>query len=402
MRRRYFYIAAIAVFLAYSAWIIGPYVRSVIVRDAAVTTWLRAAVAPIDGKIMTDLPNVGGIVGEDGHIVTIRNALLFQENRSLEDTRDKALEAKNRIKEAEEFLADLAVMDRARVAEKKNLSRVFHEQLETEIKSLRATLVVNRERIAVLERIAKRQRSLVGRGAGSRASLDEALLRLAEMKARQVDLQAKLNFALLRDKSAEQGIFITAEGGTPNWVHHGELELKLEERRVRHEAHVAEEELAEALGDLKIQENLLEKLSEARVTAPPGSLITSILVPPGATLSAGDRLVEWINCRQLLVDVPVSDAELPLIELGMPAEVVLEGESEPRAGTVHLTRGSSATLGRTDLAAVAKGRAAGIAQVLLTLGVEPEEFGRCPVGRAAHVSFPGVGLIDVMRARLRL
>ena len=26
----------------------------------------------------------------------------------------------------------------------------------------------------------------------------------------------------------------------------------------------------------------------------------------------------------------------------------------------------------------------------------------CPVGRAAHVEFDGIGLIDVLRARLRL
>jgi hypothetical protein len=40
--------------------------------------------------------------------------------------------------------------------------------------------------------------------------------------------------------------------------------------------------------------------------------------------------------------------------------------------------------------------------VLLMLVVDPPEFERCPVGRAAYVEFPDVGLIDVLRARLRL
>ncbi len=40
--------------------------------------------------------------------------------------------------------------------------------------------------------------------------------------------------------------------------------------------------------------------------------------------------------------------------------------------------------------------------MLLTLGTDPSEFDRCPVGRAAYVEFPDVGLIDILRARLRL
>ena len=44
-----------------------------------------------------------------------------------------------------------------------------------------------------------------------------------------------------------------------------------------------------------------------------------------------------------------------------------------------------------------------MAQVLLDLSKEPVAAqADCPVGRAAHVDFDGVGLIDVLRARLRL
>lgn len=67
-----------------------------------------------------------------------------------------------------------------------------------------------------------------------------------------------------------------------------------------------------------------------------------------------------------------------------------------------MTRGSAATLGREDLAAIAKGRQAKGAQVLLDISHEAETFNSCPVGRAAYVNFPDIGLIDVVRARLRL
>jgi hypothetical protein len=43
-----------------------------------------------------------------------------------------------------------------------------------------------------------------------------------------------------------------------------------------------------------------------------------------------------------------------------------------------------------------------VAQVLLEFPSKPQEFEECPVGRAAYVDFPDVGLIDIIRARLRL
>ena len=274
--------------------------------------------------------------------------------------------------------------------------------MDTEIANLRTALEVNEQRLASINRIAERQKALSGRGVGSVAELDEVALRASEIRARQAEIKAELDFALLRDRAAESGTFIMADGGAPDWLRFGELELTLEKRRAQHDLHTAEDALEEAQRDLAKELKVLERLQAATVTAPAGSLITSVLVSPGATVNAGDRLLHWVDCAALLVDVPISDAELPLITPGMAAEVVLEGEPTARNATVHLTRGSSATLGSTDLVAVAKGRTQGVAQVILTLAATPDEFDRCPIGRAAFVEFPGIGLIDVLRARLRL
>ncbi len=400
--RKLVYVLTILAFVGYTAWMIGPYLRSVIVRDASVTTWSRAAVAPIAGRIVTDLPAVGSVVGEDGHVATIRNDLLLQETRAVEDTRDRLIELRSRIKEAKEYLADLAKLEDQRVAAMDRHAEAFHAELETETAGLRRDIEVNTERIAVLQRIADRQRALVDRGAGSQAGLDEVLLRKTELEAAKAKLEGTLHFALLRDRSAEDGVFITADGDTPNWFRYSELELRLEMRRTRHELHAAEADLKEARRDLKIQERTLATLDEASVTAPAGSIVFSVVAAPAATVSTGERIIEWIDCSTLLVDVPVSDAELPLIGPGAAAEVVLEGEPRARDAVVLLARGSSATLGRTDLAAIAKGRTAGVGQILLRLDANPSEFERCPVGRAAYVEFPEVGLIDILRARLRL
>ena len=40
--------------------------------------------------------------------------------------------------------------------------------------------------------------------------------------------------------------------------------------------------------------------------------------------------------------------------------------------------------------------------MLLELKAEPGDAQTCPVGRAAYVRFPDVGMFDMLRARLRL
>ncbi len=74
----------------------------------------------------------------------------------------------------------------------------------------------------------------------------------------------------------------------------------------------------------------------------------------------------------------------------------------PAEFKVLITRGSASTLGRKDLAAVAKGRRDGVAQVVLEFSDAHDSFEVCPVGRAAYVDFLDIGLIEVIRARLRL
>ena len=84
-------------------------------------------------------------------------------------------------------------------------------------------------------------------------------------------------------------------------------------------------------------------------------------------------MASWIDCSIMLVDVPASDVELALLHKGAAANVVLEGEERVRRGTVALTRGAAATIGQTDLAAVAKGRYRGIGQVLVSLEPTPAD-----------------------------
>ncbi|WP_121061047.1 HlyD family efflux transporter periplasmic adaptor subunit [Chachezhania antarctica] len=402
MPPRRIYTLVIIAAVIYCGVMVAPYLRSTLVRDAAVTTWADRAVAPIAGQIVSDLPAVGEIVGDDGLIATIENTLLLAEQQSIEMLHQKVVLARIRAEEAESRLEELSTMDTKRLADRDEFAAIFETVLEADISSLRAEREVVDDRVAVLNRITQRHEELNARGLDPQEGLDEAMLRLATAKARRAQIETELKAAVLRRNAAKRGIFISGDGSTPDWLRYGEFELTMETQRVSHELHQALSELAEEEQSLATAEKTLEHLSHGTVKAPPGSLIVSVLTSPEATVQAGTPIVEWVDCRVLLVDVPLPDAEAPLIDTGDPAHVILEGENRTRDATVLLVRGSAATLGRTDLAALAKGRLPGVAQAVLTLDAELDDFPRCPVGRAAYVRFPDVGLIDIIRARLRL
>ena len=103
----------------------------------------------------------------------------------------------------------------------------------------------------------------------------------------------------------------------------------------------------------------------------------------------------------MLVDVPVSDVELALLETDAPARVVIEGDRKVRLDKVFLTAARQRRVGADDLAALAKGRHPGVGQVLVKLEPSAADIKACPIGAAAYVDFPEIGVLDVLRARLR-
>ena len=397
---RWPYILGVLIFFAYAAWMIGPYLRSVIVRDAAVTSWSYIATAPIDGEVEFRTDAVDRLVGPDGVILLVRNDRLSRQVATEAQVRLDL--ARTRVEELQEFLDEVMTLDTERGAIKAQYADTFRAQLDAEIASLESKIGVTSGRMTVMQKIAARSDELARRGTGSETTADEARIRVADLELAIAELKAELDYARVRRHAADNSVFITIEGEDPAWVLTGRQELKLEKKQARLELREAQAELDLATAALAAAMEDFEKLSQAAVIVPPGSLVWSERVASRATVRAGDPVVEWLNCSTLMVDVPVSDAEVPLIRPGLKAEIVLEGESETRNASVLLTRGAASTLGRDDLVALAKGRREGVAQVLLTLPHEPGSFAECPVGRAAYVDFPDIGLIDVIRARLRL
>ena len=378
--RMVFGIAMVAL-LAYAAWLVGPYVRSILVRDASVTSWTRATTSPIAGEIVSDLPDVAVATGTDGYVIDIRNDRLFREADIIVRMTSQLELAEVRVTELESYVARLEDLVAQRDERVRRYGEIFLQEVTTNIATLEEEALLVAERLEATGDDPDRQ---------------------AELRRERARIDARLNFLNVRREAAERGIFIEDDGSDPSWAHVADFSVELEIARARLDLEDARATRRETASALAAEQASYELLREASVVVPSGMIIESTEVELDATVTAGQVLVRWVDCADLLIDVPVSDAELPLIRPGMPAIVVLEGEREERIGRVLIARGSAATFDERTLASVAKGRRPGLAQVIVDITDTIEDGDVCPLGRSAYVEFPEVGLLDVVRARLRL
>lgn len=291
--------AGVAVVLVYTLWIGWPYLESIVVRDAAVTSWISVTAAPINGY--TTNPLYPGVrVGSDGRIATITDERA--------DQRDLA---------------------------------------KTRVEHLRA----------------------VGSVAAQEAVVDG------------------LKRFLLKD-------------GNPAFQNSVDAHTRLNQAEAMLTQYRAEREAMQAV--LDATQRAYDRSRALEIRVPHNAMVWSLISGPGAPVQAGAPVASWVDCSIMLVDVPLSDVEIALLHPGATAEVVLEGERKTRQGSVLLTRGSAGTLGSHDLAAISRARRPGLGQAIVKLEPSADDIRTCPIGHAAYVDFPGVGIFQILRARLRL
>jgi multidrug resistance efflux pump len=393
-------LAALAVLVIYAVVMLWPYLAATLVRGSAVTAWTNVATAPIPGRTPAALPKIGSTVGPDGVILELVNeqldpGMVPRAEAALVAARARALATKGYLDGAQEI-------DRDRRDLMKLYAGQFRSALDADIAERETRLGMLRTKVAAATQLADRTRSVADRGLRSGDYRDDAQMRLAEAEAELVLERMAVEQVKRRRAAADSGVFILADGSGPNWAYEHRQDAKTEVKRARlaaEEAASAEREAEQALA--AVQANVALQ-GRATVKAPPGATIRSLAVGAGSSVVRGATVARWIDCNQLFIDAPVSDAALPLIPLGSEAHVIVEGEGRWRKAHVTNIRGAAETIGAGDLAAVAKGRNRGDGQVLLKLDAGRDDYAICPVGLAAYVHFPTAGVLAVMMARLGL
>ncbi len=397
---RYVTWAVAIALVVYVGFMLGPYLRSTLVRDAAVTTWIHVATSPIYGEVGSILPKPGDQIADHGRIVHVQNT---KADRSQLDAALAEVETgEDLLAAAGHYLEQLRVFKRDRKEQFDAYRSVYLAELDVELEGTRQQLRRGREELDTLVRMAERKERLAKTGSAALSDLDEARTRMLALQRHMASLTGLESKQLARHKAALSGIIVLDDGSDPDWgartLH--ELDTAIAEAEFR--LAEAETELDNAVARAAAEAENFRNLTEGHVKAPAGAVLWSTIVGEGAAVDIGTPVASWIDCDLLLVDVPVADAEVPLLRPGTEATVIFEGDARAHKAIVYLTRGSASTIKGDDLAALAKGRDQGVAQALLLLEMDELDRERCPVGHAAYVDFPDVGLIDVIRARLRI
>lgn len=393
-------LAALAALVVYAVAMLWPYFGAVLVRGSAVTAWINVATAPIPGRTPGHLPKIGSQVGPDGIIVELINEQL--DPGMVPRAEAVLVAAQARHQAAKAYLEGVQEIDRDRRDLMKLHAEQFKKELDAGIISREARLVLMNIKVMAASQLAERTKNISDRGYRSGDYRDDAQIRLAEAQAEMALERMALEQARRRRAAADNGVFMMADGAGPNWAYGDRQDAKTEIKRARlvlDEAMLAEHQAEGTLAAVRANYELQHK---ATVKAPPGATIRSLTVGAGSSVVRGATVARWIDCSQLFIDAPVSDAALPLIPLGSEADVIVEGEGRWRKAHVTNIRGAAETIGAGDLAAVAKGRNRGDGQVLLKLDAGRDDYTICPVGLAAYVHFPTAGVLAVMMARLGL
>ncbi|MEJ8571725.1 cyclic nucleotide-binding domain-containing protein [Microbaculum marinum] len=374
---------------------IGPLIYSIATRNAALTTWMNVATAPIDGTIEHMALKPGDTVDASGKVADLTNHLIEP---------DEVIRARAQFSEAQANLQELDTHETRLLTlledwnqRTERYADAFRENLDLQIDSLTRRIELLEQRVEYARSSADRMRTLRSTGATTTREAEAAESELRDREALLAEWKTQLDEVRLRRRMASEGIYLQADGKEPEWSWRSRDELRLEiERTKQHKAN-AVAALQRASEDLSAANIAYEHNARAAVTVPAGARIWSSSMRDGVTFKVGGPLFSWIDCSKLLVDVPTNDLFATLAEPGQRALVILEGEDRLRDATILMSRAAPAKLGQSDLAVVARGHGRGTAQLILSLDAS-DLTATCPIGRAARVEFPDIGVLDLVRA----
>ena len=386
------------VLLLYVVWMGWPYLKAIVVRDAAITTWISVAVSPIAGYTTRPV-YPGSHTGPDGRLATIVDPRA--DARDLAIARAELIRASARVTAQETQIAAMRDALKNRSGHADEFASTFVRDLDAATTGAKNSLSAGKLRLQLAHTEEARVASLHANGLASQATLDAARGTTAELERDIAANQAIVDRATARHRAATDGVFLLEDGTDGNSAFQNLSDARVRQVQAATMLNQARAERDAARIVLQATEQSFDKSRSLDVTVPPGAMVWSLISGPGAPVQPGSPLASWVDCRVMLVDVALSDVETSLLHPGSPADVVIEGEKTVRRGTVILTRGSAGTLGSHDLAAVAKGRRPGLGQALVKLVPGAADVRECSIGHAAFVDFPGVGVFDILRARLR-
>jgi multidrug resistance efflux pump len=355
--------------------------------DGTVNAPLGIISAPIEGTVTSNPPKVGSLVLSGAEVVGIRNDRVARTAEAHLESEFTA--AKERLKALREQVTKLTEL-------KQELQIRLREYQQASIRNVTQEIAVREHRIssaqaqqksAVADLARKERLGVTGVVAGS--SIEQA--RAASVTAENEGNIARTELDRLNQQleALRRGIFV---GEGRNDVPYSQQ--RMDEVTIQlADAHFRERDIEARVAELKAQleqERLRNRtLRYALVTMPFDGVIWRTSVVEGSNVIAGTELAQVVDCRDLFVDIIVSEVAYDEIYPGREADIRLLGRSESLHGKVLSVRGS-AVVDEAVLAAKppqTRGKDARIRVSMTDSDLNTDYANFCQVGRSVQVRF---------------
>lgn len=356
--------------------------------DGTVNARLTIVSAPIAGTVTATPPKIGTPLTGGTELLGIRND-------RIERTEEIQMEA-----ELEAAKGRLAAIDdqRSKLAALQTTLQLRLQQYQVaSIENLTHEIAIRHQRIisaAALRQAADadlaRKQRLGTTGLVAEVAVEQA--RAASITAENAGTIAQSELERLSQQldAAKRGVFI---GEGRNDVPYSqqridEVAIQLAELDLR------ERDLKARIGQVETQHDEEHErnrdLGYAVLRMPFGGVIWRNNVVEGSHVVEGQELVQLLDCRDLFVDILVSEVDYDEIYPGREAQIRLLGRSDALKGQVLAVRGSAAVVEDIVLAAKlpqSRGRDARIRVGLPESALNVDYANFCQVGRSVQVRF---------------
>jgi multidrug resistance efflux pump len=374
-----------------------PHARSLVVRNAVTTAYLFSLQAPISGYI-EDIGVVAGSVSRASiPLVTIQN-----------DRVDGSRVARLEVLEgrAEKEVTQL----RAQLESVRALAATRRLEYESNVASVKQDLVSQLQ--TVKDRSAARSAALreaQGNRERARRMFRNDLLSPSDVEAAEAAYERALSDYSANElerirlagrlEEIEQGVFQVEMPEGVLMTRQATQDLDLEVLGLERQLERSEAEWQATSAETEAAREALRKRAGAEILLPAGKTVWKVHATAGTWVVEGSKLLTFVDCSNLMVDIAVDDATLELIQPDDEIRLRQFGSFKYRTASVILVRGSAGLEDAPALAAEVESRGARKGQVLARL--EPLDLAdapraSCGIGRTAYAEFEDLNLFEIL------
>ncbi|MFO1079190.1 MAG: HlyD family efflux transporter periplasmic adaptor subunit [Reyranellaceae bacterium] len=358
--------------------------------QAVVSAYTAALRSPIAGE-------VAGLDSRPGDRVVLGDGLASvrdprAERRELVDLLARRSRLDAEIAATEATLADFEAMRRELAARGAHHAAIAKAWYAAQIAEAERLLEAVNARITRAARDLDRKERLIAAGATTAAELDAARLNHTVARQEAAAHQARIAALVTQHDGIDRGFFVEAGHNGSSYAQQRIDEIALRLTELRRVAASLRAEHAALAGPIAEAERSARQQQTVLLTAPITGQFWRRLATPGERVTAGQPVVEVVDCAGAFLLAVVSQSEGAGIRPGDRARYRMSGDTADHVGRVEALLGDATSTERGNLAAVPGAPRGGVLLRIALDGSETAASGSvCPVGRTARVVLDGRG-----------